>query len=69
MVLAAISGVARADAVWDVATVHGSNEFAISPDGSVLHYNPQGWTDYVWYNNNGSLPERSPRECTAIAPA
>jgi hypothetical protein len=41
---------------WDVATVHGMEQFTISPDGSSLHYNRQGWTDYVWYNNNGSPP-------------
>lgn len=43
-------------AVWDVATAHGLNEFTISPDSSSLHYNPQGWTDYAWNQNNGSLP-------------
>jgi hypothetical protein len=57
LALMAAAGAARgATATWDVATVHGFNEFAISPDGSQLHYNPQGWTPYVWYNNNGSPP-------------
>jgi hypothetical protein len=51
------AGTAPADiATWDVATVHGFNEFTISPDGSSLHYNQQGWTDYQWYENNGSAP-------------
>ena len=44
-----------ATATWDVATVHGFNEFTISP-GS-LHYNQQGWTDYVWYNNYGTIAQ------------
>ena len=53
----AISGAAWAGATtWEVATVHGLNEFSISPDGSSLHYNPQSWTDYVWTENNGSAP-------------
>jgi hypothetical protein len=43
-------------ATWDVATVHGFNEFAIGSGGTSLHYNQQGWTEYVWYNNNGSPP-------------
>ena len=33
-----LSGAAQAEtAIWDVATVHGQNEFTISPDGSSLH--------------------------------
>jgi hypothetical protein len=57
VVLMAAAGNACASvATWDVATVHGTNEFAISPDGTSLHYNQQGWTNYVWYNNNGSPP-------------
>jgi hypothetical protein len=49
--------VMAASAIWDVATVHGQNQFTISgSDSSMLHYNPQGWTDYVWYQNNGSAP-------------
>ena len=54
-----IAGAVQADsptATWDVATVHGLNQFTISGDASLLHYNQQGWTDYVWYNNNGSPP-------------
>ena len=52
-----IGGMAQAETTtWDVATVHGNNQFSISPDSSLLHYNQQGWTDYVWYNNNGSPP-------------
>ena len=51
----ALGGMAQAGtAIWDVATVHGTNEFAITSGGSALHYNQQGWTDYVWYQNNGS---------------
>ncbi len=41
---------------WDVATVHGYNQFTISPDSTLLHYNKQGWTDYAWNQNNGSAP-------------
>jgi hypothetical protein len=41
---------------WDVATVHGTEQFTIGSGGTSLHYNQQGWTDYVWYNNNGSPP-------------
>jgi hypothetical protein len=48
--------VQAADAIWEVATVHGLNEFTISPDSTSLHYNPQGWTDYAWNQNNGSAP-------------
>ncbi|MCC6694583.1 MAG: PEP-CTERM sorting domain-containing protein [Candidatus Hydrogenedentes bacterium] len=49
------AGIAQADSMtWDVATVHGQNEFTISPDGTSLLYHEQGWTDYVWYQNNGS---------------
>lgn len=55
-VLAGAADSSAAVATWDVATVHGNNEFAISPDGSSLHYNPQGWTQYVWNQNNGSPP-------------
>ena len=52
-----MGGIAQAAVTtWDVATVHGTNEFAISPDGSLLHYNRQGWTEYAWNQNNGSAP-------------
>jgi hypothetical protein len=53
-----VSGPVWADSIatWDVATVHGYNQFSIGDGGSSLHYNQQGWTDYVWYNNNGSPP-------------
>lgn len=55
LALLALGGTAQAGvATWDVATVHGTSEFAITPDGSALHYNQQGWTDYVWYQNNGT---------------
>lgn len=47
---------ATSTAVWDVATVHGTNEFTIGPGGTSLHYNQQPWTDYVWSENNGSAP-------------
>lgn len=55
-VIATSGNVQAAMATWDVATVHGTNQFTISPDGSSLLYAQQGWTDYVWYNNNGSPP-------------
>lgn len=56
-VILVISGLAQADiTTWEVATVHGFNQFSISGDSSLLHYNQQGWTDYVWYQNNGSPP-------------
>ncbi len=52
-----IGGLAQAGmATWDVATVHGNNQFTIGSGGSSLLYNQQGWTNYVWYNNNGSPP-------------
>ncbi len=52
-----VSSVAQADiATWEVATVLGNNQFTISPDSSSLLYNQQGWTNYVWYQNNGSSP-------------
>ena len=54
-----VGGVAQADAgtaTWDVATVHGLDQFSISGGGSSLHYNQQGWTEYVWDNNNGTPP-------------
>ena len=57
LALLVIGGIAQAAvATWDVATVHGNNQFTISPDSTSLHYNQQGWTDYVWYENNGSAP-------------
>jgi hypothetical protein len=43
-------------ATWDVATVHGTQQFAIGSGGTSLLYYQQGWTNYVWYNNNGSPP-------------
>lgn len=50
-----IVGPAQAEtSTWKVATVHGRNEFTISPDATSLLYNQQGWTDYVWYNNDGT---------------
>jgi hypothetical protein len=53
----ALGGTAWATvSMWDVATVHGTREFAIGNGGTSLHYNEQGWTDYVWYQNNGSPP-------------
>lgn len=55
----AACGIAQADtysAIWDVATVHGQNEFSIGSGGSSLYYNPQGWTHYAWSENNGSPP-------------
>jgi hypothetical protein len=56
-VLLALGGMAQADvATWDVATVHGNNQFTIGGGGTSLLYDYQGWTDYVWYNNNGSPP-------------
>ena len=39
---------------WNVATVHGYNQFTINPDGTSLLYHQQGWTDYAWNENNGS---------------
>jgi len=55
--LLAVSGTAGAtDAIWDVATVHGVEQFTIGSGGTSLLYNQQGWTNYVWYNNNGSPP-------------
>jgi len=56
IVLAGANVATSGTTTWDVATVHGYNQFTISPDSSSLHYNRQGWTDYVWYNNNGSPP-------------
>ncbi len=57
IMLLCLTGLAQADvATWGVATVHGTNEFTIGPGNSSLHYNGQGWTNYVWYNNNGSPP-------------
>ncbi len=57
-ILVLIAGMAQAaTTTWEVATVHGQNEFTISPDGSSLHYNQQGWTDYVWYNNDGTVAQ------------
>jgi hypothetical protein len=60
LLLAAAS--AQADSnVWKVATVHGQNQFTIGPNQAAtpntsLLYERQGWTNYVWYNNNGSPP-------------
>jgi hypothetical protein len=54
-----LSSIAQgATTTWKVATVHGTEQFSISPDTSLLHYDPQprnteGW---YWYNNNGSPP-------------
>jgi hypothetical protein len=57
VVFICLSGLVQAaETTWDVATVHGYNQFTISPDASLLHYNPQGWTDYAWNQNNGSAP-------------
>jgi hypothetical protein len=51
------AGTAQADsATWDVATVHGYDQFTIGTGGTSLHYNEQGWTDYGWSENNGSAP-------------
>ncbi|HUU91768.1 MAG TPA: PEP-CTERM sorting domain-containing protein [Phycisphaerae bacterium] len=53
----AVTGTAGAlTSTWDVATVHGVREFTIGSGDSSLLYNQQGWTDYVWYENNGSTP-------------
>ena len=44
-------------ATWKVATVHGTQEFSISPDASTLTYflQPQAHdTGGFWFNNNGS---------------
>jgi len=55
--LLGLGGIAQASvATWDVATVHGANQFTISPDSTSLHYNQQGWTGYKWNENNGSAP-------------
>jgi hypothetical protein len=52
-----VSSVTQANATtWDVATVHGDNQFTIGSGGSSLLYGQQGWTDYVWNENNGSPP-------------
>jgi hypothetical protein len=51
-----VSSVAQAGAIWDVATVQGYNQFSIGSGGSSLLYGQQGWTNYVWYENNGSAP-------------
>jgi len=50
-----LGGVASA-AIWDVATVHGTEQFTIGSGGTSLLYHEQGWTDYAWDNNNGSAP-------------
>jgi len=53
----AVAGTAgAATATWDVATVHGVEQFAIESGGTSLLYDRQPWTNYVWYNNNGSPP-------------
>ncbi|HUU82945.1 MAG TPA: PEP-CTERM sorting domain-containing protein [Phycisphaerae bacterium] len=53
----AVTGTAGAlTSTWDVATVHGVREFTIGSGNSSLLYHQQGWTDYVWYENNGSAP-------------
>ena len=51
-----VTATAGALTTWDVATVHGTQQFTIGSGGSSLLYNQQGWTNYVWYNNNGSPP-------------
>ncbi|MCE5341678.1 MAG: PEP-CTERM sorting domain-containing protein [Planctomycetaceae bacterium] len=56
MVLA-VNGLAQAaETTWEVATVQGLNQFSISPDGSLLHYDqqPRNTNEWYWYNNNGS---------------
>jgi hypothetical protein len=55
-VLAIGSAAQAAIATWDVATVHGQNQFTIGGDSTSLLYHQQGWTEYVWYQNNGSAP-------------
>ncbi len=47
-----------ADTIWKVATVHGTNQFSISSDGSTLTYagQPRNTNGWYWYNNNGSPP-------------
>lgn len=49
---------AETTCTWDVATVHGYNQFTIGSSNGTpsLLYDYQGWTDYVWYENNGSPP-------------
>jgi len=54
LVLAVTATAGAVTSTWDVATVHGVQEFTISPDSTSLLYNQQGWTTYAWYNNNGS---------------
>ncbi len=54
LTIAATAGAATT--TWDVATVHGTREFAIGSGDTSLLYNQQGWTNYVWYQNNGSPP-------------
>jgi hypothetical protein len=52
----AVAGVAFADtAVWEVATVNGTRQFDISPDGSTLNYHKQPKSDYNWYNASGDI--------------
>jgi hypothetical protein len=53
-----MSCIAQADTTsWEVATVHGYNQFAIGDGGTSLRYFEQGWTDYVWHNNDGTVAQ------------
>lgn len=50
---------AQADqTAWQVATVHGVNQYTIGPDGTSLlfHQQPRNTEGWYWYNNNGSPP-------------
>lgn len=56
LVLATGGMAGAATSTWDVATVHGDNQFTIGSGGSSLLYGQQTWTDYKWNQNQGSAP-------------
>lgn len=59
IVLAFLALAAHADvATWDVATVHGYNQFTISQDGTSLLYDeqPRNTNGWYWYENNKAAP-------------
>ena len=48
-----------AGTAWQVATVHGHDQFTISDGGSTLlyHAQPRNSKEWYWFNNNGSAPD------------
>ena len=52
----AVGAIAQADtATAYVGTVHGYNAFEVQNGGTQLYFDPQPDTDYVWYENDGSV--------------